>query len=86
MTNDPTADEQVDDTPVNFEADLAALEKLVAQMENGDLTLDESLQAFEQGIALTKRCQTALAAAELKVQTLTQSGAVGDLELGEDDA
>lgn len=81
MTKDTTNTE----TPINFEADLAALEKLVAKMENGDLSLDESLEAFEAGIALTKRCQAALAAAEMKVQTLTQSGELAELDLTDDE-
>ena len=39
-------------------------------MENGDLTLEESLKAFEQGIKLTRECQSALTQAEQKVQML----------------
>jgi exodeoxyribonuclease VII small subunit len=58
---------------VDFEAALAELEALVEQMEAGDLTLEQSLQAFERGIALTRDCQKALKAAELRVQALTLS-------------
>ena len=42
-------------------------------MEDGDLSLEESLNAFESGIKLTRQCQQALQQAELKVQKLSQS-------------
>lgn len=58
--------------PVDFEQSLNALETLVNRMEQGDMTLDESLQAFESGIALTRECQERLAAAELKVTRLIE--------------
>ena len=56
----------------DFEASLAELESLVQQMEQGDLTLEDSLAAFERGILLTRGCQTALAQAEQKVNVLMQ--------------
>ena len=56
----------------NFEASLQQLEQLVQQMEQGNLSLEESMQAFEQGVALTRQCQQALDAAEQKVQVLMQ--------------
>lgn len=59
--------------PDNFEAALAELETLVSQMEDGDLSLEASLNAFENGIKLTRQCQQALQQAELKVQRLSQS-------------
>ena len=72
---------------VNFESALEELETLVAQMESGDLSLDDSLKAFERGIALTRHCSTALKEAELKVQTLTQDGDLVDFDSeGMDDA
>lgn len=54
-----------------FETSLDELELLVNQMESGDLSLEESLQAFERGVALTRSCQKALKTAELRVQALT---------------
>ena len=58
-----------------FEQSLAELETLVQNMESGDLSLEESLKAFEQGIKLTRGCQKALTDAEQKVQQLlTQNG------------
>ena len=57
--------------PASFEEALSELEALVERMESGDLTLEESLAAFEQGIALTRHCQESLQAAEQKVEILT---------------
>lgn len=54
----------------DFEQSLVELEQLVEQMEQGDLSLEESLKQFERGVALTRACQQALAAAEQKVQIL----------------
>ena len=57
-----------------FEESLEKLEALVTQMENGDLTLEESLKTFEEGIKLTRECQTALKSAEQKVKMLIEKG------------
>jgi len=54
----------------NFEQALGELEELVAAMESGDMTLEESLQAFETGVRLTRECQQTLQQAEQKVQLL----------------
>lgn len=56
--------------PVNFEAALSELQDIVEKMEHGNLSLDASLSAFEQGIRLTQQCQKALSEAEQKVQIL----------------
>lgn len=55
---------------LNFEQSLSELEALVAAMESGEMSLEESLEAFEQGIRLTRECQQALTLAEQKVQVL----------------
>lgn len=55
---------------INFEKSLSDLETLVEEMEQGDLSLEESLKRFEKGIGLTTDCQQALQSAELKVQEL----------------
>ncbi|MBT8147440.1 MAG: exodeoxyribonuclease VII small subunit [Gammaproteobacteria bacterium] len=64
-STDSTAAPQFD-----FEAALEQLEQLVSSMEEGDLSLEESLQSFEKGIKLTRECQSALSKAEQKVQKL----------------
>ena len=56
----------------NFDKALAALEKLVEEMEQGNLSLDEALKRFEKGIALSSECQQALQNAELKVKKLIE--------------
>jgi len=57
-----------------FEHTLAELEALVAQLESGDLPLDEALRTFEHGVRLTRDCQAALSSAQQKVQLLLQRG------------
>ena len=71
---------------VNLEKSLASLEKLVDELESGDLPLEKAMQKFEEGIKLTRSCQTALREAEQKVEILMQ-GADGDAveEFLEDD-
>ena len=54
----------------SFETSLSELETLVEQMENGNLSLEETLQHFERGVQLTNLCQKALSEAEQKVETL----------------
>lgn len=64
----------------NFENSLSELETLVEQMENGNLSLEETLQHFERGVQLTNICQKALSEAEQKVETL-QSKALNSLSV-----
>jgi exodeoxyribonuclease VII small subunit len=54
----------------DFEHSLDELEQLVAKMEGGELSLDESLTSFERGIGLYRHCQQALEQAELRVRLL----------------
>jgi exodeoxyribonuclease VII small subunit len=54
----------------DFEQALGELEELVERLERGDLPLDEALQAFERGVALTRHCQACLQAAQQKVEIL----------------
>ncbi len=56
----------------HFEKALAELETLVDDMEQGNLSLEESLKRFEKGIALSSECQQALQNAELKVRELVE--------------
>ena len=60
-------------TAADFEQSLGSLQALVERLESADLSLEESLSAFEQGVALTRECQQALAQAEQKVQQLIES-------------
>ncbi len=55
---------------------MAELEALVERLEQGDLPLEESLKQFERGVALTRACQTALKAAEQKVEILMKASSV----------
>ena len=53
-----------------FEASLEALERIVRQLESGDLPLDKSLELFEQGIRLSRECQERLNQAERRIEIL----------------
>jgi len=57
---------------VDFEAALEELEGLVARMEEGALSLEESLKTYERGIALSRVCQKSLDAAEQRIQILSE--------------
>ncbi|MGB3622947.1 MAG: exodeoxyribonuclease VII small subunit [Ketobacter sp.] len=72
-------------TAIDFEQSLQSLELLVDSMESGEMTLEKSLEAFEQGIKLTKECQLALREAEQKVAILiSQNGEETVLPFEED--
>jgi exodeoxyribonuclease VII small subunit len=58
----------------DFEQSLAELETLVARLERGDLPLDEALKLFERGVTLTRHCQSALQAAQQRVEILLKRG------------
>ena len=55
---------------INLEQSLKDLESLVAELETGELPLEEAMKKFENGIKLTRECQTALKEAEQKVEIL----------------
>ncbi len=54
----------------SFEASLTALEKAVDNLESGDLSLEESLKCFEQGVKMATRCQKYLNDVETRVEIL----------------
>ena len=56
----------------DFESSLKKLEKIVSELE-GDLPLEKSIKAFEEGIKLTRHCQKMLSEAELKIKKLVDS-------------
>ena len=66
-------------TAPGFEKSLQELEQLVEKMEQGDLSLEESLQYFEKGVQLSRACQQALKEAEQKVEILMQKNAQEDV-------
>ncbi|MBD3896018.1 exodeoxyribonuclease VII small subunit [Halomonas sp. ML-15] len=74
--------------PQDFAATLERLEALVARLESGALSLEDSLAAFEQGVGLTRDAQQRLDAAELKVRQLVEqpSGELGEAPFGAEGA
>jgi exodeoxyribonuclease VII small subunit len=58
----------------NFEEALAKLDGIIKKMESGDLSLEESLKAFEEGIRLARLCEKKLDEAQRRVEVLTKEG------------
>ena len=65
-----------------FESSLAELEKIVEQLENGELSLEESLKLFETGVKLSRECRDRLSDAERRIEVLMKDGD-GKLSLSE---
>ncbi len=65
---------------LNFETSLKKLEKIVDKLEDGDISLEDSVNSFEEGIGLVKECQKQLSEAELKVKKLLDNGNSVDLD------
>ncbi len=59
---------------MQFEKAIDDLQALVRKLEGGDLSLEDSLKAFEDGVKLIRACQETLGSAEKRVQILTQAG------------
>ena len=57
--------------PIHFEKSIAELEAIVTQLEKGELSLEDSLKQFEQGIILARKCQETLNQAEQKIEMLS---------------
>jgi exodeoxyribonuclease VII small subunit len=74
-----------DSKTINLEKSLSDLEALVEELESGDLPLDKAMKKFEQGIKLTRSCQSALKDAEQRVEILLKS-AGGEASLQEFDS
>ena len=72
------------ESPPSFEAALAELEALVAQMESGELPLAESLAAYKRGAALLAHCQATLKEAQQQVEVL-ERGVLQPFAAGEPD-
>jgi exodeoxyribonuclease VII small subunit len=58
------------DQKKSIEKSLTELERLVEELENGDLELDQALKKFEQGVKLSRECQKTLEKAEMKIKIL----------------
>jgi len=65
MTAEPAAD--------SFEALYDRLQAVTARLEAGDLSLDDSLALYEEGVTLARRCQELLATAQQRIETLRQA-------------
>ena len=57
---------------VNFEDNMEKLEKIVSELEKGDLNLDDSIAKFEDGIRISKECNKILEEAEKKITILLE--------------
>ena len=72
-----------------FEKHLTQLETVVERLERGDLTLDESVRLFEEGMKLSQSCKEELEQAEGRIQVLVEGKAgkmrVAELEVGDDE-
>ena len=60
--------------PSSFESQLATLERIVRELERGDLPLEQSLDLFEQGVKLSRECQERLNEAERRIEVLLRGG------------
>lgn len=73
---------------IDLEKSLSQLESLVEELESGELPLEKAMQKFEQGIKLTRSCQTALKDAEHRVEILLKSAGgeetLADYEVGDE--
>ncbi len=63
---------------MSFEKKLTRLEEIVQKMENGELSLDDSLKLFEEGVKLSRDCNKELSEAEQKVQKLVGVDSEGE--------
>ena len=74
----------------SFEEQLTALESVVERLEQGELSLEDSVRLFEEGLKLSNACKKELEAAEGKIQMLVDRGRAGmkvvDFETEEDEA
>lgn len=74
-TEDPPAAAAPDpDAAPSFETALQRLEELVERLEQGDLELEAALSAFEEGVALARRCAAQLGDAERRIEVLMREG------------
>tara|TARA_R110000787_G_scaffold57455_22_gene131297 strand:+ start:460 stop:741 length:282 start_codon:yes stop_codon:yes gene_type:complete len=79
-TSPADADDKLsaNDEVARFEQEMQELDKIVEQMESGDLHLEESLKLFERGTVLARSCRKSLETAELKVRNLLDDEPAAD--------
>jgi exodeoxyribonuclease VII small subunit len=70
----PKREQARTDAPSSFEAQLATLERIVRELERGELPLEQSLDLFEQGVKLSRECQERLNEAERRIEVLLRGG------------
>ena len=68
------------DKQSNFESSINKLELIVTKLEDENISLEDSVKSFEEGINLVKSCQEELRSAELKIQKLLDDGTSEDIE------
>ena len=66
------------DSIKDFESAIAELERIVKQLEDGELPLDKSLALFERGIELSRYCHDQLGAAQRRIEVVTERGELKD--------
>lgn len=69
------------ESKLTFEEGLEKLEKLISSLEKGDLTLEESLYKFQEGMELTRHCRKLLTDAEYRVEMILQDGETSEVNL-----
>jgi len=74
LSNVEKGEQQHDVKDLSFEAALNALTGLVEKLESGQMTLEESVASFEQGVQLSRRCESLLDHAEQRLQVLNEQG------------
>ena len=62
------------DKKIDFEASLKELESIVTKLEDENISLEDSVKSFEEGVILVKECQKQLQKAELKIKKLLDDG------------
>jgi exodeoxyribonuclease VII small subunit len=85
----PAASPGADPGALSFEEALAGLEALVDRLEGGELPLEAALEAFEQGVRLSRRCAEQLEGAERRLEELVREGGAvvaRPFDAGEDEA
>jgi exodeoxyribonuclease VII small subunit len=83
MPNFSTPDGKPAGAPGSFEEQLAELERIVEQLEHGDLALEQSVSLFERGVQLSNACKAQLSSAESRIQVLLDPERKGPVRVEE---